>query len=243
MTPVRTPARQSPDRQSPVRLAVAPMTGATGPIDTTEQRSAAGMAPWRAREFLRGRGLLRGLVADVLAVPPRAVGFRVEPRGRPRLRDDPAGVSVSHTDTHVAAAIWPAGEVGVDVMEPPEELDSRLVRRCCGRFAGQVLSRPDAADCFARVWAVQEACVKAVGLGLGGLPWRIPVDPDARRGRWGDVRWQLVDTGLPCVLAVASRPVTQPTTPLATRAATQPMNQSMTRRTGEYPRVLVQHPG
>ncbi|WP_328611218.1 4'-phosphopantetheinyl transferase superfamily protein [Amycolatopsis sp. NBC_00345] len=192
-----------PPGTAPIGLAVVPAAGETGPVDDAERRSAAGMAPWRAAEFLRGRGLLRGLTAEVLHLAPEAVGFRVEPGGRPRLRGHPAGVSVSHTDRHTAAAVWPDGAVGVDVMEPPDELDARLVRRCCGERAERMLAEPGAAAGFARVWAVQEACVKAVGLGLGGLPWRIPVDPGARRGRWRGVRWELMDTGLPCVLAVA----------------------------------------
>jgi 4'-phosphopantetheinyl transferase len=146
---------------------------------------------------------LLSLIRDTLGLDD--VEIAVTDRGAPRLVGRQAGVSISHTTWHTAAAVWPAGPVGVDVEEPPDPLDDRLVRRCCGRWSEQIngLPGPERAAAFARVWTVQEACVKSLGLGLAGAPWRIPVDPWAQRGQWQHVRWSSEPTIAPAVLAVA----------------------------------------
>ncbi|GHH39965.1 hypothetical protein GCM10017774_32540 [Lentzea cavernae] len=187
-------------------MAVLPAHATDTGFATAEERAASeDMGPLRANEFLRGRSLLRQLVAKVLGPRAAARPLRTTGRGRPLLLPG-VGVSISHTDQHTAAAVWTGGEIGVDVAEPSAPLHHGLVRRCCGPHAGDVLARSDAADAFSRVWAVQEACVKATGMGLADLPWRIPVHPDAREGRWRRVRWRLVDVGPPCALAVRPGP-------------------------------------
>ncbi|MET8762936.1 4'-phosphopantetheinyl transferase superfamily protein [Lentzea sp. NPDC004782] len=190
----------------PAHVAVVP-ADATGTsfADEAEHAAAEGMGPLRANEFLRGRSLLRQLVAMVLGHRAAARPLRTTGRGKPLLLPG-IGVSVSHTDRHTAAAVWTGGDIGVDVAEPPEPLHRGLVHRCCGPHATDVLARPDAACAFSRVWAVQEACVKATGMGLADLPWRIPVHPDAREGRWRHIRWRRVDAEPPCALALAVRP-------------------------------------
>lgn len=184
-----------------------------GPVDTSllstvEHRRCAELGPRRADEFARGRSLLRRLAARVLGVPARRLAIHAEARGRPRLAGIPAGVSVSHTDDYTAAAVWVDGDVGVDVEEPPGRLDPRLLRRCCHDWAAKLEALParPRAAAFARVWTVQEACVKALGLGLGGRPWRIRVDPGARTGTWGPVRWSAWTGLAPVAVAVATHP-------------------------------------
>ncbi|MGI5499289.1 4'-phosphopantetheinyl transferase family protein [Lentzea sp. CA-135723] len=179
----------------PAHVAVLPAHAtATRFADATEHAAAEDMGPLRANEFLRGRSLLRQLVARVLGPRAAARPLRATGRGKPLLLPG-VDVSISHTDHHTAAAVWTGGEIGVDVAEPPERLHRGLVRRCCGPHADDVLARSDAPHAFSRVWAVQEACVKATGMGLADLPWRIPVHPDARQGRWRRVQWHLVDAG------------------------------------------------
>lgn len=160
----------------------------------------------RLDEHRRGRRLLRRLTREVLALDPAdPVRIEVTDRGAPILLGRNAGVSISHTARHVAAAVWPAGPVGVDVEEFPGTLEDRLVHRCCGPWAGYVndLPAPQRSAAFARVWTVQEACVKALGLGLAGIPWRIPIHPRVRRGRWRDVVWMAQPCAAPAALAVA----------------------------------------
>jgi 4'-phosphopantetheinyl transferase len=198
------------DDGPPVAVAVEPGPTAVdwALVAPDERETAAGMGRRRGGEFLRGRVLLRRLAAETLDLPHQWIRVRVAPTGAIELAGYRAGVSISHTASHTAAAVWPAGRVGIDIEQPPADLTRRLIERCCRPWADHVDALPAAerAATFARVWTVQEACVKAVGLGLAGAPWRIPVHPDARRGRWGAVRWSLHDTWAPAALALAVRP-------------------------------------
>jgi 4'-phosphopantetheinyl transferase len=181
---------------------------AVGDLTPGERRRCAALRPHRAAEFARGRSLLRRLIAAVLGPAARRLDIDTEPGGRPRLAGTAAGVSLSHTAAHTAAAVWTGGDVGVDVEEPPDPLPGGLVVRCCHDWSTALLALPPRARsaAFARVWTAQEACVKALGTGLAGLPWRIPVDPAAGRGVWGPVRWSAWDALAPTAVAVAVRP-------------------------------------
>jgi len=200
---------------APVALAVRDDAADAGPpaapsplLSADERRTLAALGVRRGREFARGRMLLRRLVSAVLGLPYEQIIVHVLDSGALRLADHDAGISISHTARYTAAAVWPDGRVGVDIEEPPAGLDVRLIRRCCRPWSDEVerLPAPVRADTFARVWTVQEACVKAVGLGLAGAPWRIPVHPRATRGRWGVVHWRIPETYRPVALALAVQP-------------------------------------
>ncbi|GII66301.1 hypothetical protein Skr01_63860 [Sphaerisporangium krabiense] len=153
-------------------------------------RQAGGMHARRRREFLAGRALLR-LLLGAAAPAVRHAEVRAGPRGRPMLAGHPwVGVSVSHDQGLVAAAVAPHRRVGVDVQRPATA-SSRMVGRIFGRHAGLVRELP-AADQEAAVawaWTAQEACAKADGRGLAARPWRIEVPPEAETGAWGPYRW------------------------------------------------------
>ncbi|MET9548399.1 4'-phosphopantetheinyl transferase superfamily protein [Streptomyces sp. NPDC006627] len=154
-------------------------------------RQARGLPRWRAEEFTAGRAVLRRLLRQVRADLVGAA-VRKDRRGRPILDGHPGvGISVSHDGGTIAAAVGPGRRVGVDVQLPPEPLSEALVRRCLRGRAPQVsaLPEPDRSTEFARVWTVQEACVKAEGTGLAGSPWTIDVEPGRDTGRWGPYRW------------------------------------------------------
>ncbi|MEU2059738.1 4'-phosphopantetheinyl transferase superfamily protein [Streptomyces sp. NPDC013455] len=199
------------DGEPPVLLAVEP-AGTRDPDDDwaelsgPERAATAAMDAVRAEEFVRGRSLLRRLAGSVLGLPGPRVPLALEPGGRPYLEGLAAGVSLSHTEGCTAAAVRPCGAVGVDVQRPPESVDDRLVRRCCGVWAERVLSLPGPARAaaFARVWAVQEACVKSLGQGIFAEPWRIAVPPGAGGGRWGEVSWRSLPEVASAALAVAA---------------------------------------
>ncbi|MFG3077414.1 4'-phosphopantetheinyl transferase family protein [Streptomyces sp. NPDC048225] len=159
-----------------------------------EERAAVGaMAPWRAREHLAGRALLRLLLTGPLGEAGARSPLVPEPGGRPRLPGFPrTGVSVSHSGPYVAAAVATGLDVGVDV-QTPQEPSPGMLRRCCSpRTAARLAKLPPdrAARAFAEVWTVQEACVKANGTGLSGAPWRLPAEPGRPSGAWGGLRWQ-----------------------------------------------------
>jgi 4'-phosphopantetheinyl transferase len=177
-----------------------------------ELERAAGMASARRDEFIRGRSLLRRLVAAEVGGGPRSVPLGIEPAGRLRVAGARVGVSLSHTAGWTAAALARGREVGIDVQAPPLDVDERLIHRCCGDDTVLLLRLPprERAAAFARIWAVQEACVKAAGQGLAGAPWRVPVPIGARVGTWRDVRWQTLDALEPAALAVATGEVLGP---------------------------------
>ncbi len=161
------------------------------PVAAADRAAAAGLPPWRAAEHLASRTLLRFLLretgADAGDGPVGAL-----PGGRPYLPGCPGlGVSLSHSSGWVAAAVGLGRDVGVDV-QVPAAVGDRLLRLCCAPGDADVLSAlPEAArrSGFARVFAVQEACVKAVGKGLSGRPWTVPVPLGARTGTWNGVHW------------------------------------------------------
>jgi 4'-phosphopantetheinyl transferase len=180
-----------------VWVASATRTGLGDPPVHAGDLAEAGTRPrWRRGEFLAGRHLLRRLLRRVrpgLAALP----VRTDPAGKPRL--DPGGapdlalpgITISHDEDRIAAAVCAHGDVGVDVQLPPERLTDSAVRRCLGPHAPEVTALPRArrAKEFAWVWTVQEACVKAAGTGMAGRPWSIDVPPGATSGRWGGFAW------------------------------------------------------
>lgn len=139
----------------------------------------------------------RMLLAELLAVTAgaRLAGARVQAdrRGRPYLPAHPGvGVSISHSGAYVAAAVAQGGRVGVDI-EVPVPVGRGLCARCCADPVLATLDRlpaPKKWQEFARIWTVQEACVKCAGLGLAGAPWRIPVEVGQRHGSWHDMTWR-----------------------------------------------------
>ncbi|MGW1591921.1 4'-phosphopantetheinyl transferase family protein [Streptomyces sp. NPDC002386] len=166
---------------------------AVGRLRPEEYRSAATMAAWRGREHLAGRALLRLLLAEVADEEHARAAVVPEPAGRPRLPHSPdTGVSISHSGLYAAAAVGAGLDVGVDIQvaRPPSPA---MVRRCCAPSTAARLASmaPDrAARDFARVWTVQEACVKAHGTGLSGAPWRVRADPDGQNGTWEALHWR-----------------------------------------------------
>lgn len=163
----------------------------TASAQPQDRATASGMPSWRAEEYLAGRALLRHLLATVVPKLAEAtVGTTAN--GRPILPEHPeSGVSISHDGEVVAAAVIPHGQVGVDVQLPPARVSDTLLRRSLHGHAPAVAALPEwqRAVELAWVWTVQEACVKAVGTGLAGAPWRIDVPPGRLRGHWGDFAW------------------------------------------------------
>jgi 4'-phosphopantetheinyl transferase len=174
--------------------------------DAEDVAAARAMPSWRAAEFLAGRATLRRLLA--LVAGERAARARVAATGRgrpylPELRH--LSVSVSHTDGWIAAAVGEHRSVGVDVQAPAPVADA-VLRRCCTdqslRFLTALPAARRAVE-FAWIWSVQEACVKAAGLGLAGQPWRIPVRARASAGRWRDYQWTTLRGRFPVPVSCA----------------------------------------
>lgn len=205
------------DAASGARLAVAPLRAlARAPSARADRAAARHLPAWRAEQYVAARTLLRRLLAA--SGRPLAAGEPVVagPRGRPLLPGAPdTAVSLSHSGAWVAAAVLTAApggrapEIGVDVQTPCTP-SRGLVRRCCqGTVPPALAALPDAElrREFAWIWSVQEACVKATGMGLAGRPWTIPVRPGERSGHWRHLRWRALRGLSPVPLAFAVGPV------------------------------------
>lgn len=176
------------------------------PVPAPDRADVAARPATGRAEVHAARVLLRRLLAEVAGPGAAAASLRARPHGQPYLADRPEiGISLSHTDGWVAVAVHPGAAVGVDIQAPVPVGDG-LLRKCCTPATREVLAGLPAAAraaAFARVWTVQEACVKVTGRGIAGLPWTIPVEPCQHRGRWGDVRWTALPDRWPLPVAFA----------------------------------------
>ncbi|MFF2537136.1 4'-phosphopantetheinyl transferase family protein [Streptomyces cyaneofuscatus] len=175
------------------------------PVAERDRAAASRLPPWRAQEYAASRTLLRALLREIgedVAGGPVAA----DPSGRPYLPGRPdLGVSLSHSSGRVAAAVGRGCAVGVDV-QTPSYVSDRLLRLCCSPADAEALaSMPEArrrAE-FAWIFTVQEACVKAVGRGLSGRPWNVPVNLGQQAGGWGRVSWCAPRDGEPVPVGCA----------------------------------------
>jgi 4'-phosphopantetheinyl transferase len=160
----------------------------------------------RVRESSAARALLRRLLTEVAG--PEAGGMPIVSRqsGQPFLPGRPdLTISLSHSGEWMAAAVGVGATVGVDV-QVPEPTPERLLRRCCGPSTREALAEMPAPQRdleFAWIWTAQEACVKATGQGIGGLPWTIQVDVGQLAGDWHGVRWLAMRDHFPVPVSCA----------------------------------------
>lgn len=124
--------------------------------------------------FTVGCALSRIGLGELLGLDPTEVPLLRDcadcgrPHGRPRLADDDAFVSVSHSGDHVVVAITRAAAVGIDVEEHDERsltvADTVLTTTERARLAA--LSGRERVASFFRHWTGKEAALKAIGRGL-----------------------------------------------------------------------------
>jgi 4'-phosphopantetheinyl transferase len=175
-----------------VWVAVAPLADAlalktASPAEVAHANTLPGR---RAAEFLAGRSLLRSLLRQTIGCA--AAPIEPDSRGRPVLVGVPrVGVSISHDERFVAACVGRQAKVGVDVQTPPDDVEEPMLRRVLRGQADRLTGSPPVrrAREFTWVWTVQEAVVKARGLGLAGRPWAIDVPLGADGGEWEGYRW------------------------------------------------------
>jgi phosphopantetheinyl transferase len=179
---------------------------------TPEEKARS--APWkhepRRREFLAGRALLR-FAAHQWNLP--AGWLALAPSGRPVTTVAGVDVSLSHSGPHVMAALAQHAQVGVDVAHHTPR-DPALLHRYFHpeerAFVGQDNAR------LHRVWALKEAALKALGVGVSGDPLRVRtfgnedritlLDPAPKTWCTTWVR----DTWCAGAVLLAATPITQP---------------------------------
>ncbi len=170
-----------------------------------DHRTADSLCPLRADEHLAARGLLRLLLAAAVDTDAARVAIASLQRGRPALVDRPdVCISLSHSHGWVAAAVRRHGAVGVDV-QAPVKVSDRMVRRCCTPAATAALAAlPDGQRLveFAWLWSAGEACAKATGIGLVGVP-KLAMNVAQPRGTSGLVSWASLRGRSPVPLSCA----------------------------------------
>jgi 4'-phosphopantetheinyl transferase len=167
---------------------------------SSEELTVAATRPGaRAASFLASRCLVRRLIDEVVDRKAADSPIVAGPAGKPYLPEVPGvGINLSGTDGHVAAVVGIGLLVGIDI-EAVRPVGPDMIRRCCSPADARWIEALPAGDRdreLTRVWTVQEACVKAAGIGLAGRPWLIPVAPAQRVGQWNGYDWQTLSTSV-----------------------------------------------
>jgi len=153
------------------------------------------IAPSKRKEFLAGRALLRTL-AEKVGV--QYTGIRKDEQGKPYLKNQPHGISLSHSSPYVAAQIHPREAVGIDIEQPKEKLL---------RVAPRVLSSSEENDAGNDIvkhcvyWCAKEAMYKLHG--KRGLHFnnQLNLDPFELK-RSGELQGYIRANGVPTVVSL-----------------------------------------
>ncbi len=171
----------------------------------------------KAREqFVIGRGLLRGLLGELLDTAPAAVPLVYLPSGKPILAgtNAPLHFNITHTDG-VLVLVAGRRRVGVDVecVRAMDDAEGLVARYFSAAEATAFRALPEAQRplAFFRGWTCKEAVIKAAGATVGCLAeFDVELDP-ARPPRVNAVRapqltgpgWALTEWLAPGNAAVA----------------------------------------
>jgi 4'-phosphopantetheinyl transferase len=144
---------------------------------TEKERFARCLSERERLRRISARGILRCLLAGYLSTSPEAVSLTVVASGKPRLADPPAKgalhFNLSHAGGLALFVFSVQGPVGVDVERTdrtvdPLALSSRFFSEEETRFL-KTLQGVERRDAFLSLWTEKEACLKALGKGIGAL--------------------------------------------------------------------------
>jgi 4'-phosphopantetheinyl transferase len=183
------------------------------------ERAAAFRFEVHRDRYVRGRGMMRALLARRLGGAPGSLAFAIGEKGKPSLVGVQTGFNLSHSEGRAVLAIGPVEHLGVDIEGYDRRVDhAGLARRCFrdSEIAWMERFTPDERHlAFFRIWTSKEARMKATGEGFQLAPQRIelefadgfavrclePVDPPAHL-----VAVKLPDEGAACAV-VALAPI------------------------------------
>ncbi len=147
--------------------------------------------------YVRGRGMMRALLARRLGTVPGDLAFAEMGKGKPVLPDAALSFNLSHSEGRAVLALGEVPGIGVDVEGCDRRVDlDGLARRCFreSEIAWMNAFPPEERHlAFFRLWTAKEARMKAGGEGFslepkrielafsGGFPNRVvaPTDPPA----------------------------------------------------------------
>ncbi|MBA3754872.1 MAG: 4'-phosphopantetheinyl transferase superfamily protein [Nitrosomonas sp.] len=162
----------------------------------------------RAR-FVATRAALRRLLAERVMTPPDALRIETDCFGKPRLQMH-AGIhfNISHAGGFALIALSTFGEIGIDIEQRHRDvtgLDVHVlsaVERTWGFWSG---------NHFIELWAVKEAILKALGLGIAEYLQAITVLPNGDgsysithdRPEWANISAWSIDAPMHYAAALA----------------------------------------
>lgn len=140
------------------------------------------------RRFLAAHAALRQLLAQHTGLPGASLAYVHGPFGKPDLAGNAAGFhfNLSHSGPLALIALHPATNIGVDVELIRQMPDAaQLAETHFTEDECQALARlqgPERDRAFLYCWTRKEACLKAVGLGLGldTRCFHVGIEADAR---------------------------------------------------------------
>ncbi|MGD0556770.1 MAG: 4'-phosphopantetheinyl transferase superfamily protein [Streptosporangiaceae bacterium] len=138
-------------------------------LDEAERERARTLAhPVSRRRFIAAHGAVRLVLGDCLGAPPASLRWRYGPHGKPGIAGTGVQVSLSHSGDLAALAIADRRRVGIDVQRvltglAATTMAARYYPPAEARFVMAAGGRTAQADCFTRLWARKEACLKVTG--------------------------------------------------------------------------------
>lgn len=127
--------------------------------------------------YVRGRGMMRGLLARRLGAAPQELAFSVGGKGKPHLASSALAFNLSHSEATAALAFGEVPDLGIDLERLDRTVDIEgLARRCFREREIDWMNRFPEAErhrAFFRIWTAKEARMKATGEGFSLEPKRI----------------------------------------------------------------------
>ncbi len=136
--------------------------------------------PVHRERFIRGRGMLRRLLAAYLETDPAAITFEIGEKGKPYLPGSAIHFNLSHSEGRAVLAVSRLPSIGIDI----ECFDRRvnvdgLSRRCFreSEISGLLeLPEEEKRRAFFWIWTAKEARMKATGEGFSLEPQCIEIN-------------------------------------------------------------------
>jgi 4'-phosphopantetheinyl transferase len=173
-----------------VRIGDEPVPPGLAGVLSPEERARAARFVREAdrRRFEQSHVALRRILADWLGEAPGQLAFVAGPWGKPALAEPFAGTGVefnlSHTNGVALVAVARGRRVGIDIeaVRPLGDMPAiarRVLSEADCRFL-EALPAQRAIEVFWQAWTANEACLKAVGSGLGAGEPAIRLDQENR---------------------------------------------------------------
>jgi 4'-phosphopantetheinyl transferase len=152
------------------------------------------------QRFIASRGILRSILGRYLDIPPVAVQFDYESRGKPFLADKNKNISfnLSHSQDLGLCAVGHNQYIGADLewVRPMDDVEALTKRFFLPAEYEVMRSLPpqEQLACFFRYWTCKEAYLKALGAGLAKLEQAgVSLTPTTAASLQTNEEWSLIE--------------------------------------------------